>query len=520
VIIPRNISLALLIAAIATLLGGLGLFADSSAEASVTCTKYASPTGSDSAPGTLAAPFKTAQKLANSLVAGETGCLRQGTYTRTGTYVFSMTRGGTASAPITITSYPGEKATIQGIVQIPSGDNYVTLSGMNFEGTGTMNSIEIYATGIHIEDNDITNNWQGLSCMMLGSNSAGQALRPVISGNVFHACGLPADGNKDHGIYAANVDEGEIVNNLFYDSAAYAIQLYPNAQKTTFAHNVIDGSAPSVRGGLVFGGDEEFASAENVVEKNVIAFATTYDIASVWSGKVGSGNIARNNCLYGGGEGELSNAGGLVATANLTANPQFQAPAENNFRLAANSPCLEKVGYDTVARIEAGGVEVPAEKPVETPPAEAPTEAPPAPPLEEGPPITSPVTPPVTTTPPSQQPGSGGEGSRSSSGGSAGSSPPRGSSGGAKSKSGHVSVRAHRVSKSVQVAVKGKVISDSNPNAVKVEVASASGWRRTVTGAVTSNGHFSLALEVPHAASGLVVQAYVAGVGRSPAIHA
>ena len=41
-----------------------------------------------------------------------------------------------------------------------------------------------------------------------------------------------------------------------------------------------------------------------------------------------------------------------------------------------------------------------------------------------------------------------------------------------------------------------------------------------MTGSVASDGHFSLGLKVPHAASGLVVQAYVAGVGKSPAIHA
>jgi hypothetical protein len=287
---------------------------------------------------------------------------------------------------------------------------------MTFEGTGEMNTIKIYSTGVRIEDNEITNNWKGLSCMMLGSNSAGAAVQPVISGNVFHACGLAADGNKDHGIYAANVDEGQIVGNLFYDSAAYAIQLYPNAQKTTFAHNVIDGSTPSVRGGLVFGGDEEFTSDENVVEQNVIAFATTYDIASVWGGTTGSGNVARNNCLYGGGQGQLSNAGGLTTSENLTANPQFVAPAEDDFRLAAGSPCLAKVGYDTVAQIESGGVDIPvgegSSEP--SPPAEGGTveESETAPPTEEGepaPPLedSAPAAPPVVA-PPATGPGGGG----------------------------------------------------------------------------------------------------------------
>jgi Right handed beta helix region len=494
-------------------MAGFSLLGTSPAEGATTCSRYASPSGSDTAAGTLTAPYKTAQKLATSLQAGETGCLRQGTYTKTGTYVFSMAHGGTASAPITITSYPGEKATIQGIVQIPNGDNYVTLSGMNFEGTGTMNSIEIYATGIHIEDNDITNNWHGLSCMMLGSNSAGQALQPVISGNVFHDCGLPANGNKDHGIYAANVNEGQIVNNLFYDSAAYAIQLYPNAQKTTFAHNVIDGRSPSVRGGLVFGGDENYASAGNVVEMNVIAFAATYDVSSVWAGAVGAGNVARNNCLYGGGQGELSNGGGLTSDGNLTANPQFQNAAEDNFRLAAGSPCLEKVGYDTVALIEAGGVEVPTEAPVATPPV---VESPVTPPAEETSPVPPPVVPPVVVkppTPPAHHP------SEEASHGSTGISESRPTAN--PESPGNVSIRAHLVSSSTHVAIKGKVNTRKVAGyAVKIKLASASGWRRTVTDTVTAKGAFNLNLRVPRKASGLVVQAYVAGVGKSPAVHA
>jgi hypothetical protein len=402
----RTISIALL-SALAAALGAIFLLGGSAAEASVTCSKYASPSGSDNAPGTFAAPFQTAQQLVEALQPGETGCLRQGTYHPTGTYVFSMARGGTSSAPITVTSYPGEHATIQGIVQIPAGDNYVTLSDMTFEGSAGMNTIKIYSTGVRIEDNAITNNWSSGSCMMLGSNSAGQALQPVISGNVFHACGSPADGNKDHGIYAANVYEGQIVGNLFYDSAAYAIQLYPNAQKTTFAHNVVDGSSPSVRGGLVFGGDEEFTSDENVVEQNVIAFATTYDIASVWGGETGSGNIASNNCLYGGGEGQLSNAGGLTASGNLTANPQFVAPSDDDFRLTTGSPCLAKVGYDTVAQIESGGVEIPVEEgaPEPSPPAEGGPveEGETAPPIDEGPTAAPPVIAPPAT-------GSGGAG--------------------------------------------------------------------------------------------------------------
>ena len=41
------------------------------------------------------------------------------------------------------------------------------------------------------------------------------------------------------------------------------------------AYNVIDGGSPSVRGGVVFGGEADYQSSDNVVELNVIAYATS-----------------------------------------------------------------------------------------------------------------------------------------------------------------------------------------------------------------------------------------------------
>src|SRR5436853_609339 len=76
------------------------------AGAATTCDKVASPSGSDTAAGTVAAPYQTASKLAGSLGAGETGCLRGGTYRED----VSLRTGGTADARITLTSYPGERA--------------------------------------------------------------------------------------------------------------------------------------------------------------------------------------------------------------------------------------------------------------------------------------------------------------------------------------------------------------------------------------------------------------------------
>ena len=71
------------------------------------CTRYAARTGSDANAGTETSPKLTVQALVNSLKAGETGCLRGGTYPETSNgYVARFVNPGT-----TLRSYPGSAPT-------------------------------------------------------------------------------------------------------------------------------------------------------------------------------------------------------------------------------------------------------------------------------------------------------------------------------------------------------------------------------------------------------------------------
>jgi hypothetical protein len=302
-----------------------------------TCSKFASPGQG------------TAQALLNSLAPAQVGCLRGGTYTATGSYVLDF-----SSRAVTISSYPGERAVLVGVMVFRNGASGSKLSRVAVEGTGgptgRSNTIQILgAADVVIEDSDITNRWRGRSCLIIGDGSAPAAVRPVIRRNRFHECGSLANGNQDHAIYAANVVDGKITDNLFWNSAAYALQLYPNAQRTVFAHNVVDGGSPSVTGGVIFGGDVGDASSGNVVEHNVLADSTRYNIESWWGGAVGTGNVARSNCLFGGGFGEIGAANGFAPQGNLVASPGFLNRSSHDYRLRADSPCLAVVGYDTAA---------------------------------------------------------------------------------------------------------------------------------------------------------------------------
>ena len=307
-----------------------------------TCTRYAAPWGRDDGRGTMKRPFRTAQRLVDSLRRGQTGCLRAGRYERAnGHYVVDLRRSG-----LRIRSHPGERARLVGIVMIRQGADAATLSRLDFEGTGTMNTIKVHSADVVIEDSRITNRGRGLSCLMLGDNDGwGAAVRTVVRRNRFHDCGSAGNGTRDHAIYAANLVDGRIVGNVFWNSAAFAIHLYPNAQRTRVAFNVIDGGLPSVRGGVVISGDESYASSGNVVERNVVAFAQTANIEGWWAGPVGGDNIVRKNCVWAGKEANIRGSS-ITASDNLVSDPHFRHRETHDYRLAASSRCLSLLGRD------------------------------------------------------------------------------------------------------------------------------------------------------------------------------
>ena len=92
------------------LVAGAALFAAKNASAT---EYYVSPTGSDSNPGTLAAPFATLQKAADTAVAGDTVWIRGGTYKittpKTSGAGIQLSKSGTSDTNrIKYWAYPGE----------------------------------------------------------------------------------------------------------------------------------------------------------------------------------------------------------------------------------------------------------------------------------------------------------------------------------------------------------------------------------------------------------------------------
>ena len=174
-------------------------------------------------------------------------------------------------------------------------------------------------------DNDITTRNTTI-CFVLGSDEYGRAVRTVIERNRIHNCGELPPTNHHHGIYVEASDGARITDNWIYDNADRGVQLFPDAQRTYVARNVIDGNGE----GIVF----SRRSAHNVVEHNVIANSIVrYNVEDFELS--GSGNVVRRNCLwsplFGGNAVDLTrDRGRAVRTTSWPSPATSTAPARTS----------------------------------------------------------------------------------------------------------------------------------------------------------------------------------------------
>jgi hypothetical protein len=330
-----------------------GLWLSAASAGAAGCDYVAAPSGSDQAPGTAAAPFRTVQHLVDKLRDGATGCLRAGTYRQDVT--FSI--GGNPGAPVTLTSFPGdERPTVVGRMWLARGADWVTVSKLTLDGVNASDLPsptvdDAYASFI---DNDVTDEHTAI-CFDLGDDtgSYGRAVDALIEGNRIHDCGVLPAHNHDHGIYVEAADNTQILHNVIVDNADRGVQLYPDSRGATIKYNVIDSNGE----GVIFSGDHGVASSNNDVEYNVITNSRVRNNVESWypSGNpVGRGNVLAHNCIHGGaddrGNGGLDTSdGGFRASHNFTVDPHYGNRAAGNYAVSPSSPCAAILAGSTPA---------------------------------------------------------------------------------------------------------------------------------------------------------------------------
>lgn len=299
---------------------------------------YVSPSGSDSNPGTLAAPWATIGKAAATLSAGQTVYLRAGTYAEnmsgpctTSYNVVTFARSGASGEPITISGYPGEESNVIVKTKLRLAGNWLRLQNFVYDRNYAFASpVDLACTGepLHVLGDDIE--IAGLE-IRNGNQSGiflGGADRVTIEGNWIHDNGN--HDNADHGIYWSSGVGGTIANNVLERNRAYGIHMYPGPSGQLITENTVVGSG---RAGIILAGAQN-----EVVVNNISVWNRDEGIRTGTGGCTGC--VADQNVLYGNSTDYYLQTP-LTVRSTIHADPAFVDRGAGNYRLGAGSPAVD-----------------------------------------------------------------------------------------------------------------------------------------------------------------------------------
>jgi len=313
---------------------------------------YVAKSGRNAADGSLPQPWLTIQHAVARAVAGDTVCVRAGVYNE----IVSINTSGTAAAPLTLQSEPGETATIDGTgLTVPGNQwglitlsdvSHITVAGFELRNYKRATSADVpiglYVTGAgagirlignHIHD--IANTASGCAANAFGLKVDGTHAPASIDGIVIDdneidhltlGCSesFSLDGNVEH--FTIRGNRVHDTNNIgigaigFEGVAPNAV--YDQARDGTISdnlvYNITSFGNPAYGNQYAADGIYVDGGTRIVIERNVVHHVDLgIELASEHSGRTTSHVIARNNLVYFGNSAGIS-IGGYDASVGGT----------------------------------------------------------------------------------------------------------------------------------------------------------------------------------------------------------
>jgi Putative Ig domain/Abnormal spindle-like microcephaly-assoc'd, ASPM-SPD-2-Hydin/Immunoglobulin domain/Immunoglobulin I-set domain/Protein of unknown function (DUF1565) len=308
---------------------------------------YVSPTGSDSNPGTSAAPFLTIQQAANMVNPGDMVIVQDGTYNNpaasgVGSKLITMSRGGTAANHVVFIAEHKWGAKIDGLSNtIAQGfsfaANYIDVKDFECEGFSDScidnynggsaaggQYISIVGNNIHDIGRYCTTTTIGRDGIFISNDNV------IIEGNQVHDIGRYAPGENgctnplyyqanDHGIYVdaafTSANNLTIKNNIFYrNERGWSIQVYPGSlNNLRILNNTFLCPNPYSVGHIVI----NVPALSNSVIANNISWQPTTSFLN-YNNTSGYTNLSvTNNLTYQGTVGNVAAPSGVSSSGNL-----------------------------------------------------------------------------------------------------------------------------------------------------------------------------------------------------------
>jgi hypothetical protein len=302
---------------------------------------YVSPSGRDSNPGTISAPWRTIGHAANLVAPGDTVYVRAGVYNE---LVHISKSGSKSGGPITFSSYPGEVATIDGAgLSIPQGQwGLVTIE----------NQSHVIVKGFEIRNYRTAGDEAPVGLYIVGAGTDIAVLN-----------------NHIHDIAATGAD-CDTANAL--GLAAYGTSAEKSIDNLTISGNEIDHTITGCSETLTVNGNvENFSITQNLIHdtNNIGIDAIGYEGIAPRGSKCGPqlcdraryGEISRNivynitsnhNPVYGGADNTSYGADGIYVdgAAEITIERNLIHNTDIGIEMASEnpgnqSPGLEKTDY-------------------------------------------------------------------------------------------------------------------------------------------------------------------------------